>query len=99
MKFNQRGFADNDEIGTDYGHTVRVSESSAASAPKVWLWVAGRVDVDPDTLSDVQLDDGRLAYDDGSAGVHLTLPQAKALAGQLGEMITYMEASERGFLG
>jgi hypothetical protein len=39
---NDRGFLSyaGGPIETDYGHTIRVQESSAASGPHVWLFVS-----------------------------------------------------------
>lgn len=35
-----RGFAVYAEIATDYGHTITVQKSSAASEPKLWLFIS-----------------------------------------------------------
>lgn len=39
VNFTERGFANYAVIDTDYGHTVTVRESSAASGPHVWLFI------------------------------------------------------------
>lgn len=46
--YSDRGFAqyiDKDGVETNYGHVVRVYESSAASAPYVWLNIKGTTHV------------------------------------------------------
>lgn len=45
---NDRGFLvyGGHEISTDYGHTVRVQESSAADGPHVWLFISDSPRVD-----------------------------------------------------
>lgn len=45
---NDRGFLTygGREIPTDYGHTVRVQESSAADGPHVWLFISDSLQVD-----------------------------------------------------
>lgn len=45
---NDRGFLTygGREIPTDYGHTIRVQESSSAEEPKVWLFISDSPHVD-----------------------------------------------------
>ncbi len=69
---NSRGFEQYGEVGTTYGHTVRVYESSAARGPHVW--VNTRPTVTP--------------YSDfAETTVHLDLLQAMTLRGMLDEFI------------
>lgn len=73
-------------IATAYGHALRLTESSAASGPHLWLWVRH---------------DGNLATEQQPVndGVHLSLDQAKTLRDRLNAAIAYMEHTEREFVG
>jgi hypothetical protein len=69
MTRNQRGFLQfDDEVATDYGHRVRIFESSAAfKGPVCWMSVK----------KDDEGYDGQVPP--CSVGVHLTLAQAVAI--------------------
>lgn len=41
IEFTSRGFAVYGKLGTDYGHEIQVSESSAAKGSFCWLFVEG----------------------------------------------------------
>jgi hypothetical protein len=64
---DSRGFETACEFKCTYGSTVRVKESSAASAPHIWLFV----DNDLRVLSSSK---------PGSGAAHLTIKQARILA-------------------
>jgi len=69
IKTSSRGFKYLDDLKTDYGHTVRVYESSAAFRPCLWMKVNG----EGNSCGDVETE----------LSVHMTLNQAQNLRDQL----------------
>lgn len=71
-KKSLRGFLTFADFKDTYKTKVRVSESSAADRPCIWIFLDENPSVyDPDRMQK------------GRAGAHLTLPQAKKLANAL----------------
>lgn len=68
VTYSPRGFARLRPFRTAYGHVLRVYESSAASAPHLWLAVDG---------------DASQREEIGQSHVHLTFEQAQRLVGDL----------------
>lgn len=75
MRTSDRGFKQGETITTSRGETVRVSESSAAMAPHIWLWV--EVPKDSTYNNDEEV----------KAHAHLTLEEAESLRDQLDHLI------------
>lgn len=75
MKRNERGFNQDEPIQTDYGHEIRVYESSAAKGPCLWLAV--------------EKGEARFPGDLGPehAHAHMTIEQAQELRDSLGRII------------
>ena len=71
FKTSDRGFKYWEEFETDFGHVLRISESSAAMEPKLWLWV---------TKGEPRYGGDLPACD---VGVHMTLKQAERLRDNL----------------
>lgn len=68
VTYNSRGFASyGDEVGTTYGHRVRIQESSAAEYDACWMFIEKE---EPEF-------NGQLPACD--VGVHLNLEQAVAI--------------------
>lgn len=70
-----RGFKHGEKIAGTYNDTVKVSESSLASGPHIWIWVQC-----PENLND--LDGPRK-----KAECHMTLDAAEGLRDQLNYII------------
>lgn len=81
---SDRGFIHLDPVKTTYGADVRISESSAAMAPHIWLRINGEAHLRGPVKPFVGIPDG-IAQADLSA--HMTLAQAEQIYAQLGHMI------------
>lgn len=82
---NDRGFHDyGTPVETDFGHTVRIRESSISGGPFVWLFAEGSVFVEPGTQRESFTSlSGEHVYERGSVGVHLNEEMAVAVITRL----------------
>lgn len=74
VEYTDRGFAHYTPIATQYGHVVRVYESSSAWQPSLWL--------------KIELKEKVGGIDPEEATAHLSLDQARELRDQLDHLIT-----------
>lgn len=97
---NDRGFMDyggGEPVVTDYGHQLRVRESSAATRQCVWIFIDGFPDwYRAKLFAHFATSPHGLEEPLPSVGVHLTVRQAVELMGRLDQFLDDVTNGSRG---